>query len=723
MSVEIKASEDVIITSTDGVLIEIKASEDIQTKSGVSVEAKLNKWTIVSDDIYIASRVETLPLWFKEALDGYLSNDTSVAITLNDLKNTFENFQTGYTQQIGEINNGLDNLSYNISTNYVDNAIFGAGIQNLEQSKVSATEAQAISNTTIGAWEISPTGGGAWFNSKISSFSNTQQSQASSISSLSAQYNGLNVTIQEFDEVLANAAGWSASSSKLITAPDGSITGWSFADGSNIQSNFKIQAQNFSISDGITGYTPFSIEGSNINFNGKVSFNNVTGANVAFNEAFDDGYSEWISVSKTGEKILSTDSMTGQYALQIGNNSADDSLWVVHSRRIPFDPNKLYRIKCRAKRTLGTGATYIGICGFLADGITKSNTAGTDSYSSQYYVALSAGAMTASYVEYVGYVKGTATVGNGGLAPNALNPATVYSTVKYISPMIIANYSIASGIQLFDTFSVEEVEDFAIDPATLINANTTTINGGKITTGSITTGQLAVGIGIVNGYVQSSDFVLGGAGFRLKSNAAGTYADPTIYGAYIRGGTLDSTTMNVKNLQTTTDAGHYTKAIFSAKHLGTSGVLSTNTGVYDIYSYNSTDITSNKLSSATQSVIFLGETKTLTYNIPAEYVSIPGVFVYSSTSDTFELFFNGVSMPRTIISTATYLTTFSIMGIVFYKTTIPTNYGNLIAISMQANSNLTLNGNGNLKFYATKWNGTAFETVTDYTFSILVNNL
>jgi len=96
----------------------------------------------------------------------------------------------------------------------------------------------------------------------------------------------------------------------------------------------------------------------------------------------------------------------------------------------------------------------------------------------------------------------------------------------------------------------------AYNPANYINANTTTIDGGKITTGSITAGQIAANtittsnlstnIGLVNGYVYSSNFngnVSGNigiptAGFRLSSNAAGTEADPTIYGAYIKGGTV-----------------------------------------------------------------------------------------------------------------------------------------------------------------------------------------
>ena len=69
---------------------------------------------------------------------------------------------------------------------------------------------------------------------------------------------------------------WAGSASSFLTAPDGSITGWGYADGSGTSSTFGIKAQNFSISDGTTGYTPFSISGNTIQFNGKVSINSMT---------------------------------------------------------------------------------------------------------------------------------------------------------------------------------------------------------------------------------------------------------------------------------------------------------------------------------------------------------------------------------------------------------------------------------------------------------------
>jgi hypothetical protein len=79
---------------------------------------------------------------------------------------------------------------------------------------------------------------------------------------------------------------------------------------------------------------------------------------------------------------------------------------------------------------------------------------------------------------------------------------------------------------------------------TVLASTNTVIDGGRITTGYINANRIdATTISasnmLVNQTVRSSDFTtVGGAGFRLKSNAAGTYDDPTIYGAYIRGAKL-----------------------------------------------------------------------------------------------------------------------------------------------------------------------------------------
>jgi hypothetical protein len=70
------------------------------------------------------------------------------------------------------------------------------------------------------------------------------------------------------------ALTWSAGASKLITAPDGSVTGWSFGDGSNIASEFKIQADKFEVQGSTTGYTPIAVDTTTgkLKFTGDVRF-------------------------------------------------------------------------------------------------------------------------------------------------------------------------------------------------------------------------------------------------------------------------------------------------------------------------------------------------------------------------------------------------------------------------------------------------------------------
>ena len=107
------------------------------------------------------------------------------------------------------------------------------------------------------------------------------------------------------------------------------------------------------------------------------------------------------------------------------------------------------------------------------------------------------------------------------------------------------------------------------------NGQTTTINGGRITTGSVTANQIAaktitanqiaansVTADVLQAGVSGSTVWNGGGlissnfngnvsgnignpstGFRLSSNAAGTSADPNIYGAYMRGGTVNGSSI------------------------------------------------------------------------------------------------------------------------------------------------------------------------------------
>lgn len=320
MSFEIEENNDIINTKKS-IEIETNSVENIETNPTIEIKAEVEKWVITGDDIYIANQTTDLPIWYKSLIDGYITNESTIANDVSNLNDTFSNFETGYNQTIGTIENNLTTLTYDLTTNYVTNGTYNAGIQNLQLSKIDESGATTVAENVIGSWQNDPNGGGAWFDNKISTFSSTQESQATSISSLSTQYNGLVVSITEVDEIAQDAYGWSANSSKLITAGDNSITGWSFGDGSNIQSTFNIYADNFTISDGTnTTEPPFSVVAGSPNkvqFNGVVSFTNTDmtnydNSNIDFDGNNDDfasylGYTDYsglIAAATAGDTII-----------------------------------------------------------------------------------------------------------------------------------------------------------------------------------------------------------------------------------------------------------------------------------------------------------------------------------------------------------------------------------------------------------------------------------
>lgn len=287
---------------------------------------------------------------------------------------------------------------------------FGASINTLEEVIVtksasirSSTEPTLITNPELNAGDL-------WTNTSTN---------------VVKQWNGSS-WVDTTNTVGNQAYTWSANASKLITNPSGQVTGWSFGDGTNTKSYFDIYANNFRIVNSSYNFTPFSISGSNIVFNGTVSFTNVTGA-----PAIPDSTSD-----------LTNDS---------------------------------------------------------------------------------------------GFTTLTAVANQG--------------------------YVLPAGV------------------AAAVNNNTTTINGSKITTGSIATNQLNVNDVFVNNTLRSSDFsTIGGTGFRLKANAAGTSADPTIYGAYIRAGVLSASYLNTDSLKVLTSYG--TSAPFSAYSIASVTVSAAGTTGY-----------------------------------------------------------------------------------------------------------------------------------------------
>ena len=141
-------------------------------------------------------------------------------------------------------------------------------------------------------------------------------------------------------------------------------------------------------------------------------------------------------------------------------------------------------------------------------------------------------------------------------ANNLPNFGTVYNAQKQPIPALITSWDSASQVYKHYFNGIVQFSNIQnADYANAINNGTTTINGGKITTNTVEANVLKPSTGdttVWSGGALISQNFNGNAvgnigtptqGFRLSSDAGGTSTDPSIYGAYIKGGTIEGVSL------------------------------------------------------------------------------------------------------------------------------------------------------------------------------------
>lgn len=147
----------------------------------IEAEIQLQTFVIAPDNIYILNKVNDQPDWFVAMLEASI-NGSELADEVADLEDQFSSFEDGITLQIGYLQTADSEINYDLSVLKTSNDTNVAAIQNLDITKITANDAQAISETTIAAWTTA--GGGAWFDSQIELISNIAYSAAASTSTL-----------------------------------------------------------------------------------------------------------------------------------------------------------------------------------------------------------------------------------------------------------------------------------------------------------------------------------------------------------------------------------------------------------------------------------------------------------------------------------------------------------------------------------------------------------
>lgn len=531
----------------------------VDIAKSITVEIQPENYVLTSGGMYTGNMTGATPTWLLNAIQQQLTTgDGNVMSVLDAMQTLLNSVQLGVNQAISQIENtnvSMSALETSLGSRIGSNE---AAILDVYATRVTAADAQAIATTAIGT-----TFGGnidAYIGNLASVYTAPGSATATNISTLQTSYNDQSARIDALDYVTVDEFGYSLGASKLGTAPDGSIVGWQFTDGTGVQSEFKIKAQNFSISDGTTGYTPFSITGSDINFLGKVSFSSVTGApsggsNLLYNSApmlanetkgWSVGWYNTGIVPTLGAGFDSWRPSGGGsvYAVVPGAPTAGTVFDLAQTTKVPVIGGKWYEASAYASSHRCT--SYVTIAWYDSNNAYIGEVGGT-------HVS---GASSGALANW-----GRSTLLAQAPANAARAHFYVRSAVSGTDPYCFVAFAyLGQAVQGQTVFSDwSEGTSAGVSSGEVVNdinnGNTTTINGGRITTGSIATTQLdaleiKAGNLFIDNTIRSSDFTtIGGAGFRLKSNAAGTSVDPTIYGAYIYGSRLEGSFTNVSSFR------------------------------------------------------------------------------------------------------------------------------------------------------------------------------
>lgn len=218
-----------------------------------------------------------------KGISQWIQNEIALSVESGNIGTAIENIRTTL---MNAISSGVNQYIETLTTDYVSqsaltttlgSAIGAVDAKILNVQQTFATENEAFATEIAGLRaklgdDGSPGAIEAYIGNIAIAAATDEFASATDMTSLVAVYNEQTLRIDTLDNVTVTPEGWTLGASKLATTPDNSIVGWSFSDGSNEVSEFKINAQKFSVSDGVTGYTPFSITGSNILFNGVVDF-------------------------------------------------------------------------------------------------------------------------------------------------------------------------------------------------------------------------------------------------------------------------------------------------------------------------------------------------------------------------------------------------------------------------------------------------------------------
>ena len=189
------------------------------------------------------------------------------------------------------------------------------------------------------------------------------------------------------------------------------------------------------------------------------------------NEIFRDNFdvaptsTDWVLVDGSFDEISISsvdDAIATNKNLVYGDNSGDDELWLVSKKLFPYDPNKIYEVEIRTKRSgSGLPLTLCGLVGYKSDKTTRVSKTGADTFSDPHMITLDSYDQVSDdeWETHRGYITGKAISGAVGQQSNDVNnPAFAHQDVVFFTPFFALAHDNGSEISQVDYLKVTEYE-------------------------------------------------------------------------------------------------------------------------------------------------------------------------------------------------------------------------------------------------------------------------
>ena len=166
----------------------------------------------------------------------------------------------------------------------------------------------------------------------------------------------------------------------------------------------------------------------------------------------------------TSGSVSSADGHTAGTTVYIkGENSGNEELWVDSKKLFYYDPEKIYEVEVRVKRSGGgLGTTYCGLVGYAENKTTKISTGGINTHSNAHYITLKNYDQVSDdeWEVWRGYISGHISAGDtaGGQSNSPNFPAKAYTDIEYFAPQFIFHFDDKAGISFIDYLVVREYE-------------------------------------------------------------------------------------------------------------------------------------------------------------------------------------------------------------------------------------------------------------------------